>query len=105
MEYSDEVVALRERVKAGNEKLNTAFNQLRQIVDRQAEWAEQFERWHQANEKLSLFCTQLEELGCTDCLYMENGKKVRKCLAPGDSIGCRVCPSKIHYWEKEFMEL
>ena len=105
MEYSSEVIALRERIKVGNEKLIKAWQQLREIADRQEEWASQFERWHKANELLSALCTQLETMGYEDCLYMENGKKVKKCLEPGEIIGCRVCPSKIPYWEKELMDL
>ena len=106
MNYNPEVIALRDRVVRGNLKLNLAWQQLRNIADRTEEWQEQLERWHQANEKLSLLCKQLEYLGYDDCLFLDkDGKKTRKCLEPGDDIGCRICPSSRKYWEEEFTEL
>ena len=104
-QFSPEIIALRDRVIRGNEKLNLAWQQLRSIADRTEEWRKQMERWHLANERLSTLCTELKLRGYSDCLYMENGKKTRKCLEPGDSLGCRVCPSSTPYWEKEFTEL
>ena len=105
MNYSLEVITLKDRVVRGNEKLNLAWQQLRNIANRTEEWTEQLERWHQANEKLSLLCTELKLRGYSDCLYMENGKKTRKCLEPGDDIGCRVCPSSREWWAEELMSL
>jgi len=104
-EYSSEVLALRDRVISGNKKLNDAWEQIRGIAHDAEEWKELLEQWHQANEKLSLLCSELKARGYTDCLYIENGKKTKKCLPPGDAIGCRVCPSSRKYWEKELMEL
>lgn len=104
-EYSSEVLALRDRVKLGNEKLNDAWEQIRGMAHDTEEWKELLEQWHQANKKLSLLCSELKARGYTDCLYIENRKKTKKCLLPGDDIGCRVCPSSRKYWEKELMEL
>jgi len=103
--YSSEVLALRDRVILGNEKLNDAWWQICQIDHESQEWKDLVEQWHQANEKLSLLCIELKARGYTDCLYIENGKKIKKCLSPGDDIGCRVCPSRIPYWEQEFATL
>ncbi|GAI60023.1 unnamed protein product [marine sediment metagenome] len=103
--YSSEVLALRARVILGNKKLNDAWEQIKGIVHDSEEWNYQMEQWHQANERLSLLCTKLQARGYTDCLYLdEQGKKTVKCLVQG-GIGCRVCPSGIRYWEKEFSEL
>ena len=96
---------LRLRCIAGNTKLNEAWEKIKQMDHASSAWAEAMENWHQANERLSLFCTQLEALGYDICLYLEGGKKTKTCLEQGDDIGCRVCPSKIHYWENELMNL
>lgn len=95
--------ALKARVKEGNQKLNDAWEKLVQMNHSSQKWAEEVERWHQANEKLSALCTELKYKGFNDCLYIENGKKTRPCLTEG--LGCRVCPSSYPYWEKELMEL
>lgn len=103
--YSTDVLALRDRVILGNKKLNDAFEQLKKIADDKEQWAEGMERWHQANERLSLLCTELKAGGYEDCLYInEIGKRGMNCLEQG-GIGCRVCPSRIPYWEQELMAL
>jgi len=105
-QYSPEVIALRDRVVRGNLKLNLAWQQLRNIADRTEEWAEQLDRWSEANEKLSTLCYELKLKGYEDCLFLDgNGKKTKKCLMPGEDIGCRVCPSSKKWWEEELMEL
>lgn len=104
-QYSEEVIALRDRVILGNKKLNDAWDIIKEMDHESQQWNDEFDRWHQANEKLSVLCTQLKLMGYTDCLYIdESGKKVKKCLEQ-NSIGCRVCPSIRHYWEEEFSEL
>lgn len=100
-QYSSEVLALRDRVKKGNDKLNLAWVQLCQINHESQEWRDEFQRWHEANELLSVLCTQLKALGYLDCLFLDsNGKKMKKC---GDikPIGCRVCPSIREWWIEE----
>lgn len=101
--YSSEVLALRDRVILGNKKLNDAWEQIKGMAHESEEWSYQMERWHQGNEKLSLLRTELKMLGYEDCLYLDDqGKKIKKCL---EGMGCRVCPSRIPYWEQEFSEL
>jgi len=101
--YTPEILSLRDRVILGNKKLNDAWEQIRAMVHDTEEWSEQMKCWNQANEKLSLLCTELKALGYNDCLYLDGqGRKTRKCL---EGMGCRVCPSKIRYSEKELMEL
>ena len=97
---------LKARVKEGNEKLNLAWQRLVKMDHSSQRWAEEAERWHQANERLSSLCTELKlKYNFNDCLYIENGKKTRGCLTEG--LGCRVCPcsSDKNYWEKELMNL
>ena len=101
MTYTKENInELLARVKAGNDKLNKAWDQLVAMDHTSQVWKDGVEKWSQANELLSTFCTQLKALGYNDCLYIENGKKTRTCL--GEGLGCRVCPSIIAYWEKEY---
>lgn len=101
--YSPEVIALRDRVVNGNEKLIKAWSEILKIVDKE-QCNEEIERWHQASLKLSGFCTQLESLGYRDCLYInETGKKIVKCGFA--DIGCRVCPSVREYWAEELFAL
>lgn len=103
--YSSEVLALRDRVISGNKKLNDAWEQICQVNHESQEWEDLLERWHQANERLSLLCTELQAKGYEDCLYLDSqGRKTVKCLEQS-GIGCRVCPSTYPYWEKELMEL
>ena len=105
MGNEEEIEALKARIRQGNLKLNLAWSQLRNITDRQEEWQTQLQKWHLANELLSALCTELKLKGYTECLYLENGKKMRKCLIPGDDIGCRVCPSERAWWSEELMAL
>lgn len=94
---------LKERVKIGNNKLIQAWEQIKAMDHESQEWKDAFQRWHFANVKLGYLCDQLEALGYTDCLFLDqNGKKTRSCL---EGIGCRACPSSTRYWEQEFMEL
>lgn len=103
-QYTHETLPqLLERVKLGNDKLNKAWGDICAIKDEAFNKA--VEEWSKANVLLSCYCDQLQWLGFKDCLYIENGKKVRKCLEPGDSLGCRVCPSSREYWSEELMDL
>jgi hypothetical protein len=98
MNYSPEIITLRDRIIRGNEKLAAAWDKIKNMEGQQ--WNEEMERWHQASSKLSTLCTQLKLLGYEDCLYLDNdGKKTKKCLE--GTLGCLVCPSKFPYWEKE----
>ena len=90
------------RVKRGNEKLNNALDQLKEIAPNTERWSAIMEEWHKKNELLRIYCDQLEFLEFDDCLYIENRVKTRKCL---EGASCRVCPSKKNYWEDELMTL
>lgn len=104
-EYSEEVIALRERVILGNQKLFDAWNNIKKLDHESQQWKDEFERWHQACERLSLLCTELKVKGYEDCLYLENGKRTRSCLSNPDGFWCQVCPSTPRYWDKEFDDL
>lgn len=103
-QYTHETLPqLLDRVKLGNDKLNKAWGDICAIKDEAFNKA--VEEWSKANVLLSCYCDQLEWLGYRDCLYIENGKKIRSCL--GTAMGCRVCPcdSTNPYWERELMDL
>ena len=94
-QYSEEALVLRDRVVAGNKKLNDAWEVIKSIDYDSQEWNEEFDRWHLANERLSELCDQLKSKGYNDCLYIDkNGIKTKKCLEGSISIGCRVCPRR-----------
>jgi len=107
--YSRGAIAdLLARVRLGNDKLMAAWEIVRAMPagpDHDAK----LKQWFEAGDKLALYCDQLKLFGYADCLYIEevDGKKVKKksCLFEEDSLGCRVCPSRISYWEKEFSNL
>lgn len=101
----DKMEELKGRIRTGNDKLSLAWEQIKAMDHASQEWKDALQRWHLATAKLRYLCDQLENLGYTDCLYLEHGKKTKKCLPPGDDIGCLVCSSNDPYWEKEFMEL
>jgi len=93
---------LKTRIRTGNQKLNDAWEQLKEMDHNLQTWRDAFWEWHLANVKLSHYCDQLKNMGYEDCLYIENGKKTKSCL---EGLSCRVCPSKKPYWEKELMDL
>ena len=100
--YSQEVLALHDRVIQGNKKLNLAWGQICQLDRESQEQRTLGEQWDQANKKLRVLCDNLQGMGYTDCLYLDqNGKKTKKCLPTDDPYGCRVCPSAIPYWRQE----
>ena len=94
-----ELESLKARIKDGNEKLNIAWQRICELDHTLPQWGEEIEKWHQANEKLSALCSELKVSGFEDCLYIEDGKKTRRCGF--SELGCRVCPSRRAYWEEE----
>ena len=107
MENSEELEALKNRVCRGNAILNAAWEQIKAMAHDSQQWREQFERWSKANERLSLLATELKlKYNYNQCLYIDgSGKKTKRCLPPGDDIGCRVCPSARAWWTEELMNL
>lgn len=104
-EYSPEVIALRDRVRLGNEKFFLAWQEIKKIAHNTDEWKAQMDRWSQAQEKLHLLCTELKYNGFEDCLYLEDGKKTRGCLHNQNGFWCCVCTSSYPYWERELLDL
>ncbi len=99
--YSPEVLALRDRVILGNDKLFRAWLQIRELVDDKEEWA----RFGEATKKLRELCIELR-YHYSDCLYLnEDGKRTRSCLSNPDDFWCQVCPSSRKYSEEELMAL
>lgn len=100
----ERIEELKERVRLGNKKLNKAWDDICKMDHNSQQWKDEWERWHQANVRLSAYCDQLESMGFSDCLYIDDkGGKYKSCLE--GKLGCRVCPSIISYWEKELMDL
>lgn len=97
-QYSFGALALRDRVRLGNEKLLQAWLQIRGLPD-QEEMDRYLVGWDRGLEKLQTLSTELEAKGYQDCLYVEKGRKTRPC----DDLGnlCLVCPSLHPYWEWE----
>lgn len=104
----DELKALLERVRLGNEKLWGALEQIKGLADDKDEWSRQMDRWVEAKEKLLGYVVKLKASGHNDCLYLdEKGKKTRGCLHNADGFYCIVCPCDAGnpYWEDELMGL
>ena len=108
VEYSSEVLALKDRVKKGNNVLWFAWRQIRDIKDPEEKEA-LFKEWDKKVNFLNALCLELQVKGYNDCLYIdENGKKKVKCLYNPDSPQwfCNACPAaERKYCEKEFFEL
>ena len=103
-EYSAEVIALRDRVKLGNEKLFLAWQQIRDFADDKERWATVMDQVNEAQSLLQTKCSELKAKGYEDCLYIEGGKKTRSCSMASTGFFCIVCPSAIPYWEKELFD-
>lgn len=104
--YSPDVIALRDRVINGNDKLFIALQQIKKLVHDTEEWSRQMDRLSEGAKKLRGLCSELKLLGFEDCLYLnDSGKKVRGCLENPDGFWCQVCPSKKPYWGPELMAL
>ena len=99
-----ELEALKERVKEGNRKLNEAWGKICDMCLKKEQWERETDKWHEASHKLNNLCFELQLKGYRDCLYIENGVKMRTCLSQ-EGFGCRVCPSDKNYWETELMSL
>ena len=96
-ESHNEVLTLRDRVKLGNDKLFRAWLQIRELAHDQEEWPRQMDQWHEAQGKLHLLCLELKARGYKDCLYIEGGKKTKRCLDNPDGFFCLVCSSSREY--------
>jgi len=96
-----EIEALRQRCITGNHKLNVAWRQLREMDFQKPEVKEQLDVWTEKTGVLGLLGIQLNALGYTTCLYMEDGVRKKKCLEDSESLICWACPSDFPYWESE----
>ena len=103
MGNEEEIEALKNRVKIGNDKLFKAWLQIREIVNGE-EQSRQDDKWFQARDKLNNLCLELQAKGYEDCLFTEDGKKNRLCPTEAVKYWCWVCPSKIGYWRNEQAE-
>ncbi len=95
----EEIEALRKRVAAGNEKLVLALLALVEIED-MAVYDVQMKAWYSARDKLNTLYKMLRDLGYSDCLYVENGARTRKCDSWPKGRNCIVCTSDEIYWNE-----
>lgn len=95
------VEQLRERVAKGNDRLMDHYTEIMKERDNDT-WEGLLANLDIAVARLGLICDFLVFKGYKECLYMENGKKVRSCLNQRqDNIVCWCCPSTIKWWEEE----
>ncbi|GAJ24247.1 unnamed protein product, partial [marine sediment metagenome] len=80
--YSSEVLALRDRVRTGNDKLFRAWKQILGIED-DVQRVQEEEKWFKARDRLEMLCIELQlKHNYYECLYLgENGEKTRVCPA------------------------
>ena len=92
---------LKERVKAGNEKLIASWPRIWDIQDEEGRQRE-MNRWDKANRLLDALCMELMyRFNFRDCLYLDsNGHKTKPCVRQ-DGFCCFVCPSETPYWRRE----
>ncbi len=102
--YALEILALRDRVIKGNDKLSKVRFQIQEMEEGE-EKEYQWDRWNEAQERLHHLCLELKAKGYHDCLYIENGKKTKSCLSNPEGSWCQVCPSSVSYWAQELMKL
>ena len=97
----NDLQALKERIKAGNEKLIAAWPRIWDIQDKQ-EREQALKRWDKGNRLLDGLCMELMyRFDFRDCVYLDkNGHKTKPCIRP-DGFCCFVCPSETPYWRKE----
>ncbi len=95
------MLAMKERIKMGNEKLIAAWPRIWDIQDQQ-ERQRELERWDKANRLLDGLCMELMyRFNYRDCLYLDgNGRKTKPCVRQ-DGFCCFVCPSETPYWRRE----
>jgi len=100
----EELEALKSRIRQGNNKLNLAWLQIREMNGEEKE--KQLDRWNEAQEKLHYLNLELKAKGYCDCLYRnEKGEKTKRCLDEPNGWWCNVCSSNYSYWEEELMSL
>jgi len=100
------LLALRDRVALGNEKLYKAWEQMKHLEGETYQTIS--DEYDKKRVLLEALCVELKANGYRDCLYIdENSKKTKHCLYNPDQPGwfCRVCPSEKPYWEREMMTL
>jgi len=99
----DPKIELKFRVIKGNHKLFKAHQQIIAMGPGEAR-EKALDQYLAALEVLKDLNRQMKELSMTECLYIQDNKKVRKCLSQEEKFFCHVCPNS-YWWEKELMEL
>lgn len=107
----DPVELLKARAILANRKLYLAWFQLTDGAGGQLN-EEGKDIYAEATQRARDIARQLKELSKTECLYIENGKKLKKCnVMPvltdkpsWNGFFCHCCPND-YWWEKELFEL
>jgi len=92
------------RIMRANVVLSKARAEISTIEDKEERVA-QFKLWGESVNKIQEIGRGLKNIS-TDCLYIEKGKKLKKCLLPFDEKGyveCFSCPSN-YWWERELFD-
>jgi hypothetical protein len=96
----DPLEMVKNRILKGNWVLYVAKKQYFRMPAGSPERAEALVSWMAASDKLKQLSDSLKVANRTDCLYIENHKKVRLCLHEPE---CIVCPNN-YWWEKELFD-
>lgn len=97
----DEITRLKFRVIKGQVVM---FEMWKQLVMAESEERKELQLiYKEGYDKLKRLCDELKFKGASDCLYIEDRKKLRLCLGKHSEWHCTVCPND--YWYiKEMME-
>jgi hypothetical protein len=98
-----ELARLKMRIIKGNWVLSKRRLQIDALPDETPEekavvWAER-QAWGEGINKIQQIGKQLKQLS-VDCLYIEGGKKIKKCIHGYDIIECFTCPNE-YWWRQE----
>ncbi len=107
----DPVELLKARAVLANRKLYLTWFQLTGGAGGQLDEEGKL-AYAEASQRARDIARQLKEVNKTECLYIENGKKLKKCnVMPvltskphWNGFFCHCCPNDF-WWEKELMEL
>lgn len=106
----DKVMLLKARTMLANRKLYLAWFALTGgvggVLDEEGK-----EVYNEGCQRARALAQELKEAGSTDCLYIENGKKLKKCnVMPSitskpswDGFFCHACPNE-YWYVKELLE-
>ena len=93
-----DITKLKMRVIRGNYILSKRRLEIDNLDDPDQQ-REERKAWGEGIDKIQQIGKQLKQL-TTDCIYIEGGKKVKKCLSGHADIECFTCPND-YWWRQE----